>query len=140
MHLAENVYFSMAKETTTFKLWEKLQDVYEKQSSSSKLNEDTLALPVRLHTKDVEARQHGKCEANINSTSDDNPTIGKRLSIYRRGEKAKWKDTLGISNRKYHVHNGSDPTSSCICRRRYQPVHVKPKTKALGGLVKHIAR
>ena len=37
MHLAENVYFSMAKETTTFKLWEKLQAVYEKQSSSSKL-------------------------------------------------------------------------------------------------------
>ena len=36
MHLAENVYFSMAKETTTFKLWEKLQAVYEKQSSSSK--------------------------------------------------------------------------------------------------------
>ena len=37
MHLAENVYFNMAKETTTFKLWEKLQAVYEKQSSSSKL-------------------------------------------------------------------------------------------------------
>ena len=37
MHLAENIYFSMAKETTTFKLWEKLQAVYEKQSSSSKL-------------------------------------------------------------------------------------------------------
>ena len=37
MHLAENVYFSMAKETTTFKLWEKLQAVYEKQSSPSKL-------------------------------------------------------------------------------------------------------
>ena len=37
MHLANNVYFSMAKETTTFKLWEKLQAVYEKQSSSSKL-------------------------------------------------------------------------------------------------------
>ena len=30
-------YFSMAKETTTFKLWEKLQAIYEKQSSSSKL-------------------------------------------------------------------------------------------------------
>mgnify|MGYP000155542219 CR=1 FL=1 len=55
MHLAENVYISKAKETTTFKLWEKLQDVYEKQSSSSKLNEDTLALPVRLHTKGAEA-------------------------------------------------------------------------------------
>ena len=37
MHLDENVYFSMAKETTTFKLWEKLQAVYEKQSSPSKL-------------------------------------------------------------------------------------------------------
>ena len=37
MHLAENIYFSMAKETTTFKLWEMLQAVYEKQSSSSKL-------------------------------------------------------------------------------------------------------
>ena len=37
MHLAENVYFSMAKEMTTFSLWEKLQDVYEKKSSSSKL-------------------------------------------------------------------------------------------------------
>ena len=37
MHLAENVYFSMAKETTTFKLWETLQAVYEKKSSSSKL-------------------------------------------------------------------------------------------------------
>ena len=37
MHLAENVYFSMAKETTMFTLWEKLQAVYEKQSSSSKL-------------------------------------------------------------------------------------------------------
>ena len=33
MHLAENISFSMAKETTTFKLWEKLQAVYEKQSS-----------------------------------------------------------------------------------------------------------
>ena len=33
MHLAENVYFNMAKETTTFSLWEKLQVVYEKQSS-----------------------------------------------------------------------------------------------------------
>ena len=37
MHLAENVYFSMAKETTTFSLWEKLQAMYEKKSSSSKL-------------------------------------------------------------------------------------------------------
>ena len=30
MHLAENVYFSMAKETTTFTLWKKLQAIYEK--------------------------------------------------------------------------------------------------------------
>ena len=37
MHLAENVYFSMAKETMTFALWEKLQAVNENQSSSSKL-------------------------------------------------------------------------------------------------------
>ena len=36
MHLAENFYFSMARKKTTFKLWEKLQVVYEKQSSSSK--------------------------------------------------------------------------------------------------------
>ena len=37
MHLAENVYFSMAKETTTHSLWEKLHAVCEKKSSSSKL-------------------------------------------------------------------------------------------------------
>ena len=37
MHLAENVYFSMTRETTTFSLWEKLHAVYEKKSSSSKL-------------------------------------------------------------------------------------------------------
>ena len=37
MYLAENVYFSMAKETTTFSLWEKLQAMYKKKSSSSKL-------------------------------------------------------------------------------------------------------
>ena len=35
MYLAENVYFSMAKETTTFKLWEKLKTINENQSSSS---------------------------------------------------------------------------------------------------------
>ena len=35
MHLAENVYFNMAKETTTFTFWEKLQDIYKKQSSLS---------------------------------------------------------------------------------------------------------
>ena len=34
MRLVENVYFSMAKETTPFSLWEKLQVVYEKKSSS----------------------------------------------------------------------------------------------------------
>ena len=37
MQLAKNVYFSMAKETMTFSLWEKLQAMYEKKSSSSKL-------------------------------------------------------------------------------------------------------
>ena len=37
MHLPENFYFSMARETTTFSLWEKLQAIYEKKSSSSKL-------------------------------------------------------------------------------------------------------
>ena len=37
MHLAENVYVSMAKEMTTFLLWEKLQAMYKKKSSSSKL-------------------------------------------------------------------------------------------------------
>ena len=37
MYLAENVYFNMAKETTTFALWEKLHVFYEKQSSLSKL-------------------------------------------------------------------------------------------------------
>ena len=36
MHLAENVYFSMAKESTAFALWEKLQMIYKKKSSSSK--------------------------------------------------------------------------------------------------------
>ena len=29
MHLAENFYFNMSKETTTFSLWEKLLAVYE---------------------------------------------------------------------------------------------------------------
>ena len=37
MHLAENVNFSMAKEAIAFTLWEKFQDIYEKQSSLSKL-------------------------------------------------------------------------------------------------------
>ena len=37
MHLAENVYFSIAKEKTTFDLWDKLQSLYEKKLSFSKL-------------------------------------------------------------------------------------------------------
>ena len=37
MHLAKNVYFSMAKQLTAFNLWEKLQMIYMKKSSSSKL-------------------------------------------------------------------------------------------------------
>ena len=37
MHQTENVYFSMAKEKTTFELWEKLQALYEKKSNSSKI-------------------------------------------------------------------------------------------------------
>ena len=37
MHLAENVYFRMPKETMVFTPWEELQAVYEKYSSSSKL-------------------------------------------------------------------------------------------------------
>ena len=37
MHLAEKVYFSIANETSAYAMWEKLQAVYEKESSSSKL-------------------------------------------------------------------------------------------------------
>ena len=37
MHLAKNVYFSMAKETTAFSLWERLQSMCKKKSSSLKL-------------------------------------------------------------------------------------------------------
>ena len=37
MHLAENVYFNMAKEMTTYALWEKLHEVYEKKSSLSRI-------------------------------------------------------------------------------------------------------
>ena len=37
MHLVEKVYFNMAKDTTTFSMWEKVQAVYEKKSSSFKL-------------------------------------------------------------------------------------------------------
>ena len=40
--------------------------------------------------------------------------------IYIRGEKVKWKDTLGIGNRKYHVCDGGDSTCRCICRRGRQ--------------------
>ena len=35
--MAENVYFNMAKETSAYTLWEKLQSVYEKKLSLSKL-------------------------------------------------------------------------------------------------------
>ena len=73
-------------------------------------NKDPPTLLVRLHTKGVEALQHGECEANINSASPVNPTIGQRLSIHRRGEKAQWKDTLCIGRRKYHVRNGGEQT------------------------------
>ena len=73
-------------------------------------DEDTLCLPIRLHTKSVEALQHGKHEASTNSASEDNPTIGQRLSIHRRGEKTQWKDNLRIDCRKYHVRNGGDST------------------------------
>ena len=71
-------------------------------------DEDSSALPIRLHTKGVEALQHGERETSINSTSDENLTIGQRLSIHRGGEEAKWKDTLYIGHRKYHVRNGGD--------------------------------
>ena len=37
MDNTENVYFNMAKETMASALWENIQSVYEKQSSSSKL-------------------------------------------------------------------------------------------------------
>ena len=37
MHLAKKFYFSIAKEKTVFELCEKLQSLYEKKSSSSKL-------------------------------------------------------------------------------------------------------
>ena len=37
MHLVENVYFSMAKKMIAYSLWEKLQVVYKKKSSSLKL-------------------------------------------------------------------------------------------------------
>ena len=37
MHVAENDFLSMAKETKTYALWEKFQDVYEKNLSSLRL-------------------------------------------------------------------------------------------------------
>ena len=80
-------------------------------------DENSPALSVQLHTKDVEALHYGECKANINSTSDDNPTIEQRLSIYGRGEKGKWKHTLLIDNRKYHVPNaeGVRPRTDANC-------------------------
>ena len=42
----------------------------------------------------------GECEASINSASEDNPTFEQRFSSHKRGEKAKWKDTLHIGHRK----------------------------------------
>ena len=71
------------------------------------------------------------------SASDDNSTIGQRLFIHRRGEEAQWKDTLRISRRKYNLRNGGDPFGPRTCRRGCQPVHVKPKTEALGGHQAH---
>ena len=37
MHLDENAYFNMAKDTSAYVLWEKLQEIYEKKSSLSKV-------------------------------------------------------------------------------------------------------
>ena len=48
MHLAENVYFSMAKERTTFTLWEKLQGLI--QGINFKEEVKTLALLLSLPT------------------------------------------------------------------------------------------
>ena len=78
---------------------------------------DTSALLVQLHTKGFEVLQHGEYEANTNPTSYDNLTIEQRLSTHRRGEKEKWKDTLYIGRRKYHVRNDGDLTWSCTCRQ-----------------------
>ena len=73
-------------------------------------DEDSPALPVRLHTKGIESFQHGEREASIKSASENNQIIGQRLSIHKGGEEAKWKDTLLIGRRKYHVHNGGNLT------------------------------
>ena len=51
-----------------------------------------------------EAFQHGEHEANINSTSNVNLTIGQRIYIHKRVEKAQSKNTLRIGHSKYHVH------------------------------------
>ena len=60
----------------------------------------------------------------------DSPSTEEERNLF-------WKDILRIGSRKYHVRNGSDPTWSCICHRGRQPVHVKPRTKALGGCQTH---
>ena len=62
MHLAENIYFNMAKQTTTFSLWEKLQAVYEKKSSSSKL------ILIKQHFN-MKMRETGSATSRINTFS-----------------------------------------------------------------------
>ena len=57
-----------------------------------------------------EALQHGEHEAKTNSTTKENLTNGQTLSIQRRGEKAKWKYTLVIGRKNYHLRNGGDST------------------------------
>ena len=53
---------------------------------------DSPTLPVRLHLQSVEALQQGECEANTNTASDVNSTIGQRLSFDWWRERAQWKD------------------------------------------------
>ena len=48
---------------------------------------------------------------------DLNPTIGQKLSLNGREEKAQWKDTLCIGHKKHHVCDGRDPTRPCMCHR-----------------------
>ena len=62
MHLAENVCFSIAKEMTTFSLWEKLQVVYKKKSSSSKL------ILIRQHFN-MKMRETDPATSHINTFS-----------------------------------------------------------------------
>ena len=38
MHLSESVYFTVQSCTTTFELWEKLSETYEKKVASTKMN------------------------------------------------------------------------------------------------------